>query len=283
MGYTTPDGWLKSFDAALADPTSIEDKKQRYAAQPTETLAAAMGRIYGSLQQRKDSIAAWQQAMKLAGKPRADYAAAAFFQQMPGLAAGESTVADLKTSADAVLSSEGEPASKLLVTLALADLASERKEPALVEPYLQRALKESEGLTDERSKRFRSELLVHEALIVRKDPDLALQLKKAAMPEGWESSAGDLNAFAWWCFQNKLNLPEAEILARKAVDMAEPGKEKAQILDTVAEICNERGDCSDAAELSRRAALEDPSDEHYKKQVARFEELIARKGTTTGA
>ena len=283
IGFTGAERWQKTFDAALADPTSIESKKQRFASQPTAELAAALGRIHGSLRERKESVASFQQAMKLAEAPRSDYASAVFFQQMMGLAADEFTVADLKASADAVMAAPGDPADKLFVAAALSDVASDRNDPSLIQPYAAPALEASAGLTDARSKKLRTEIEVADALLVKKDQVLAVQLMKASMPPGWEQNAGELNDFAGWCFQHKVDMPEAQTLARKAVDLAEPGAEKAQVLDTLAELCNELGNCSDALDLSRRAAKEDPSDEHYTKQVQRFSELNGKKKAATGA
>ena len=50
------------------------------------------------------------------------------------------------------------------------------------------------------------------------------------MNEGWQDNAGDLNNFSWWCFENNENLEETEELGRRGVKLAQPGREKAQIL-----------------------------------------------------
>jgi len=130
----------------------------------------------------------------------------------------------------------------------------------------------------EQYKNERKSLLIANALYVEKDKEKALALKRENQPEGWMDDAGKLNAFAWWCFENNVNLPEAEELARKGVALAKPGKEKAQILDTVAEICNARGDCKDAVTLTEQAIKEDPKSDYYPKQLARFQKALAEKG-----
>jgi hypothetical protein len=82
-----------------------------------------------------------------------------------------------------------------------------------------------------------------------------------------------LNSFAWWCFENKVNLEEAQELALKGVELAEPGKARAQILDTAAEICNALGNCGRAIELIQVAIGEDADNEYYAEQLARFEKI----------
>ena len=113
------------------------------------------------------------------------------------------------------------------------------------------------------------------ALFVEKAPEKAVKLRKANLPEGWLENAEELNGFAWWCFQNRVNLEEAESLARKGVELAANDKTKAEILDTVAEICNARGSCKDAVTYIELAIQADPDSEHYKKQLERFRKLLA--------
>ena len=175
------------------------------------------------------------------------------------------------------------PIDKLFVAGSMADLARDRKDPALFAPYLEPALESSESLTDERAKRMRSDLEISGALLVKGDRDLAVAMKKTSMPAQWEASAGDVNKFAWWCFENQVNLEEAERLARKGADLAKPGEEKAEILDTAAEICNLLGNCDDAVSLAERAAKEDPKEEHYARQLKRFAELRDKKRAESGA
>jgi S-methylmethionine-dependent homocysteine/selenocysteine methylase len=88
-------------------------------------------------------------------------------------------------------------------------------------------------------------------------------------------NAGNLNGFAWWCFENNVNLQEAETLSRKSVKLAEAGREKAMYLDTLAEICNSLGKHREAADLMKSAVAEKPDDDYYQKQLEKFEKLAS--------
>src|SRR5262249_49782755 len=151
-----------------------------------------------------------------------------------------------------------EPVDRLMVADMMADIAKDKKDASLLAPYVEPALSASQNATDERERSLRSDLEISNALLVKGDKDLALSLKRKAMPAGWEEKASGLNEFAWWCFQNQMNLEEAESLARKGVSLAAAGEEKAEILDTAAEICNLLGNCDDAVGLAEQAAKEDP-------------------------
>jgi hypothetical protein len=93
------------------------------------------------------------------------------------------------------------------------------------------------------------------------------------MPEGWDENAGDLNTFSWWCFEHKINLDEAEKLARMGAELAEPGGEKAMILDTLAEIVNLKGKPKEAVKVTKLAIKESPGRKFYQEQLTRFEKL----------
>ena len=119
----------------------------------------------------------------------------------------------------------------------------------------------------------RDALNISYALMVENDKKKAIDLKKASFSEGWEDNPSDLNAFAWWCFENKINLKEADELARKGVKLAKPGREKAMILDTVAEIINLIGFPEESVDLVEQAIKEDPENDFYKKQLDRFTKM----------
>jgi tetratricopeptide (TPR) repeat protein len=147
-------------------------------------------------------------------------------------------------------------------------------------PYLKAALEATEGTQEPGMVKARRSLLLEKALHVDQDFEAAVRLKRDSMPVGWQDSAGDLNNFAWWCFENKVNLEEAEELARTATELAEPGQEKAMILDTLAEICNALGNCGEAVALMQAAMEEDPENEYYRKQLDRFQEILKADSRT---
>jgi tetratricopeptide (TPR) repeat protein len=284
IGFRDAADWLKTFEGATSDLTTVAAKEMRYKQEPTEALAAALGRIHGSLHDPKASVADYREAEKLAGGPKPDYTVAIFYQTFLGQTTQEFTLEEVKASADDVMTIPGvEPIDTLFVASAMADLATDKKDPELLAPYLEPALAASSGLTDERSRKTRADLEVAGALLVKGDKELALSLKRKAMPGGWEQSPSSLNEFAWWCFENQVNLEEAEALARKGAELAPPGPEKAEILDTVAEICNLLGNCDDAVALSEQAAKEDPNNDHYPEQVKRFAGIRDKKNAHAGA
>ena len=51
------------------------------------------------------------------------------------------------------------------------------------------------------------------------------------------------------------------------------------ILDTLAEICNERGNPREAVALIEQAMEQQPESDYYPQQLARFQERLAEAGS----
>jgi tetratricopeptide (TPR) repeat protein len=169
------------------------------------------------------------------------------------------------------------PAAKLELAMLMKYMAGKAGEVERAAPFLEAAFAASEGSTDEEVLKYREYLEVSYVLLVEKDAPKALEMYRQKMPEGWEEDAEQLNRFAWWCFENRINLEEAQELALKGVELAETDSERANILDTAAEICNARGNCDEALEHIKRAIELDPDKEYFKEQLARFEKAAAEQ------
>jgi tetratricopeptide (TPR) repeat protein len=277
IGYTK-DGFIETSQLALADLSTIEQKVARFHQQPTAALAATLARYHGTLREYQESVAMYERAQEL--DPGADYSLEIFDAIFYGARRDQGfTFEDTRAAADRVVASTtSAPADVLDMAYMMSYAASNAGEPAAVVPYLKAAFERSEGVDDERVVSRREGLAPLHALYIEKDEAKAVELKKAAMDEGWMDDAGALNSFAWWCFEHRVNLPEALELADRGIELAEPGRQKAMILDTAAEICNQLDDCQRAVELTQRAINEDPDNDFYKQQLERFEERLAQKG-----
>ena len=131
-----------------------------------------------------------------------------------------------------------------------------------------------EGIEDEDVVTFRTKMGPDYALHIEKDSEKAVELHKAMLPENWNEDPNLLNNIAWWCFENGINLDEAETLARKGIELSDPGTDRANIYDTLAEICNLNGNCGDAVDYIRLAIKDAPDNEYFPKQEKRFEQLL---------
>jgi tetratricopeptide (TPR) repeat protein len=279
IGYSTPASWNVSFNAAMADPTTVTEKEARFAANPTAKDASHLAEIAAASRDYSSAITLYDKAKAL--DPKGDYTFPVFDAKSEMYITGKGGTTTLDEVKQAASAAAASPAITIDDKVGLAQqmraVAHKAEDNQIMVPYLAAAIDATEGPAGEPYKDARKSLLVDHALYVEKNKEKAVELKRASMPEGWQDDAGKLNAFAWWCFENNVNLAEAEELARKGVTLAKPGTEKAQILDTAAEICNARGDCKDAVSLTEQAMKEDPKSDYYPKQLARFQKNVAAK------
>lgn len=282
IGYGTPSSWLDSFETALSDPSTVPQKEARFAEMPTARDAATLARIRAAENRFADAVRLYGEASRLDPATGAEHAGAVFQATYRGMRDGAFSKDDVRAAAETVLAGgAADPDDLATVAFVMARMAREDDDAATAAPYVAKALAAIDA-TDETLAAERKDLLVLDALYVKNDKESAVLLKRDAMEEGWESTPEGLNEFAWWCFENEVNLVEAEGLARKGAALAKAGEEKAMILDTVAEICNLRGDCGEALDLIVQALAEDPENEHYLKQKARFEKCLADRGQARG-
>lgn len=274
-GYGGPGHFLPALELALSDRATHEEKQARFEASPTAKDAQTLARIADTAGRSAEALDLLRRAREL--DPQVEvgeqvlYAAFGRMRTDPDFGfAGFEALAHEEAAREGASTSTVVMAAQMLMSF-----GPRFDQPDAGLPLLERALAAIEKDPTSVDENTRAQLEIVGLLKLSKDFDAAVARKKSSMAEGWMDSASDLNAFAWWCFENGVNLEEAETLARRGADLAEPGKEKAQILDTVAEICNARGDCRDAVTLIEQAIAEAPADAHYKKQLDRFQKLVA--------
>lgn len=276
MGYEKS-YFQEKLSGGLADLTTMEEKRARFEKTPTADAALSFAGYHESRGEYDKAVQFVDRAAALdAGRDvavtRFDYLASGFVRN------GLFSLEEVRKAADAVATKASPSTDDILdVVYQMKSVGQKVKDPSVVAPYLKPALAATAAGDDPGLAREHRILEIDHALYVSGDKAEAVRLKRASMPEGWMTDPGALNAFAWWCFENATNLDEAETLARKGIELAPAGDDRAAILDTAAEICNARGNCDDAVELERRAAAEAPGREFYKKQITRFEEIRASR------
>jgi tetratricopeptide (TPR) repeat protein len=272
------EGFISNIGDATKDLSTIDEKQARFKANPDFKDALALGRYNSATGEFKEAVSYYQQAQQLKTDPKVNYFYEIWANTVDGADEEMFAFDDVRKAANDFMAMENRAGwQNLHVYQRMIGLAKQNKRDDLVTRYLQAGLDATANSDDSDMKALHSNLMVEFSLFVKNDTATAVEFKKASMPDGWLNSAGNLNAFAWWCFENKANLNEAEKLSRKSVELAKPGREKAMNFDTLAEILNARGKTTEALEFEKKAVSEDPSDEFFPKQVARFEELLKGK------
>ncbi len=267
--------FIKTLDDARTDLTTIEEKKARYKALPDLRSAAVLGRYSSAIGEYKDAVNYFRRAYVLSSDTRADYVFDIFENTASGARKNIFTYDDVSQAAEAIINGpKRDPWQVVQVITEMIGIAKNLNKTDDVAKYTQAGLDATSVSDDPDIKNMHSELMVEFALSVKHDTATAVEYKKAAMPDGWQTDAGRLNEFAWWCFENKTNLTEAEQLSRKSIELAKPGREISNCYDTLAEIVNAKGNPKEALELSKKAVTEDPSNKYFPTQVERFQKAV---------
>jgi tetratricopeptide (TPR) repeat protein len=274
-GYEA-DAFLKRTETLLADFIPIEKKLDRFAAAPTLDDALLVAEYHLSTGDYGAAVGAYRKAAEL--DPASDHVMDIFYSSYYGFRDDMFSTTELTTAADAALASSQVKDDDLVLLAQMMTGAARRAEkPQLAAPYLEAAIARTENTTDPDLQESRREILPDYALVVKKDPEKAFAYKKDSLGEGWEENPNQLNSIAWWCFENKIHLDEGYAYAKHGAELADPGADRAMILDTQAEICNAMDDCHQAMEIMKQALAEAPGNARYEKQLKRFSDLVAEK------
>jgi tetratricopeptide (TPR) repeat protein len=272
-GYDTADEFIEDVNEAIADPTTIAEKKARFEAGPTARDASLLGNYHMTRKEGPEAVEYLTTAIELG--PDEGHEHDLFTATYIGFSNEDFSAEELKVVADQAIASPNLDAEQLVDVARSTVRALGDDDPEGAAVYIAAGLAASEGTDDPELLKDRQGLLISEALLVKNDPELALGLVREGLPEGWEEDAGRLNGFAWWCFENEVNLEEAEMLARKGAELAEDDAQKGQILDTAAEIAYLRGNQAEAVALIQQAIDLNPDSEGYGKQLDRFSGSVA--------
>ncbi len=268
--------FIETLDDAMTDLSTIEDKLASYEKKPTARIAEVLGRYSSSLDEYVNAVNYYGTAQKIKDTPSDDYTYEIFKNTSYGLEGEHFTFEDVLVAADNVVKSQtAEPEEVVRTAISVTRMAKKNNRLDIIGPYIETGLKITSQADDPEAKDAYNQLMVEKSLHITGDKKAAVKYKMATMSDGWLEDAGKLNGFCWWCFENSVNLEDAERLSRKSVELADPGRRKAMNLDTLAEICNALDNCHEAVELIKMAMAEDPESKHYPEQLERFEEILA--------
>ena len=271
---------FENLESGLADQSTIEEKAERFAKNPDANTAKVLAGYHETKGEIKEAVTFYNQAGGL--DPENDYAYELYSLYRSGLRHKIYSLQEVESVADKALASKTVSAeAKVRVYAGMAAYITDDQKSKKILSYIEDGYNYASQLSEKNPEWAINELNITHALYIDKNEEKAVNLKKDSMKEGWQDNAGDLNSFSWWCFENNVNLEESEDLGRRGVKLAQPGHEKAMILDTVAEIVYLRGNPKEAVRLMEIAVKEDPESNYYPKQIEKFKSIASSKQATS--
>ncbi len=278
IGYPGDEAWARFAKGAAADRRTIARKLAAHQEQPTAALARSLANHATTSYDFKGAVGHFQTARDLDADRADEYTEQILTYMYYGASDGVFTFDEVEAEAKpAFHAPEAEIGDRYELASMLTEVARSTGEPARAAPYLSAALELDHDPDDPAQAEMRSDLAIDAALIVDGDPERAVALKRAALPEDWRETDLGLVRFAWWCFQNEVNLDEAFELALKSHELAGDDKGRARGLRVAAEICAVKGDCGQAVDYMKRAVALHPDRDSYKARLEHFEALLAEQ------
>ena len=271
QGYTGAARFISALNDALRDLTTIGERETRFKAQPTYDDALFLAKYYSDAGSYLKAADFFRKAREFSPSPGVHIYYKIFESLANAVWADSAKFADVLPVADAVLDYRPlDPRSITLVASNITRLARDKDKTAEIGKYLDAGISITAGRQDKKSLEANALFRADSALYIANDTVKALQITKGSLGNGWESKPDKFYDFAKWCLERKIDLGEAEAFTRRAVGMASPGKFKAKVLNTLAEIRIARGDTSDAIKILDEAIDEDPDDDFYTRQWNRL-------------
>ncbi|MCB1041880.1 MAG: thioredoxin family protein [Acidobacteria bacterium] len=245
----------------LKDPRTIAAKIAGFEQSPSAPAALAIAKFRESESNYKDALAYYEKAAEL--DPKTDVAQSSYWCRFMLFKDGEGKAEAVIDAAQNLLKTKQDSETTSFVLSTISDVSKEAYTDLLKQNY--------ERLSaDKEAQRAASHFKVDYLLLVEQDKQGAYEAKLANLSDDWQTQPNELNNVAWWCFENNVMLAEARGYAVKGIALSEPGRGKAMILDTLAEIEHALGNTGEAIKYMEQAIAEDGASNYYKKQLDRF-------------
>ena len=271
-GYTGADRFLRSFNGALRNLTTIADRIVAFDQMQNRDEALFLASYHSDISEFIKAAEYFQRAQTLPGQIAdysyqifENYANAAWNDQIP--------LDDVLPFADSVVDGRRKNLKNIGdVAQLISKLARRREATDKIGKYLQAGIVATGTRRDDEGRRLHVDLKADQALYVNGDTLGALEIKKAGFGENWDTDMNNYFPFASFCFERRINLEEAQRFALTASERASDGPFKAKHLSLLANICEARGLIIDALRFAEQAVSQDPDRESYTKQLDRIKE-----------
>ncbi len=277
IGYPGPQKWAEFVAAGGKDRRPIEKKKASYEQKPSLDLAKSLANYASTASRYRDAVEYFQKARELDPANAPDYTQEIMYSLYYGAGDKVFTADEVRAEADYAFASEGASAAdQVEYASMITALAGDMDDPQLAVPYLKQALQASEGTTDEDVASTRIELEIAYALIAENDKEKALALKKSTLDADWREDLRGVNRFAYWCFENQVNLAEAEELVLAGIEKSgDDDTMRNRYLNTAAELAHLDGRNGEAVAFIQRILETDPDRGYFQRQLVRFENALS--------
>lgn len=273
VGYTGgAKALVNMLNRALEDPATIDERIARFNANPTTFEALFLAGYYSGIGENMRAVEYYRKAIGLSKGTGFDYSYKIFENIANAVWDDKIPFDEVIPAADAVLGTGRNKNDIINVARLMTRLAVKASRLDILEKYLKAGIAASAGSKDKKSRETYTGLRADYALYITGDTSRAISIKKSSMDPGWDQNRDQFYMFAKWCLIRKINLAEAEMYVRKAVDLVYPGKYRARVYSTLADILEAEGKIEEAVNTVNMAIEQDRENDYYPEQLKRIQE-----------
>jgi tetratricopeptide (TPR) repeat protein len=259
----------RRLEQAVAAPQTLEQRLAEFEKAPAAGTALELGRELYELERYPEALALCRRAGALDPAQEADASRWVLAAAANGSRAGTVPADAVKPAYERYLALHADEAGAAnTAALHLAVGLSKGQDNAYLQPRLDAAIAALEQANDPEQKATLEQLRIVRARAIEQDPAKAIRLKKESLGTGWEEDPAQLSEFARFLERNDLDLAEAESAARRAVELAEPGRERSRAAETLARVLEQRGQRGAAIAALEEAQKNAPYDKGLKRRLA---------------
>ncbi len=256
---------------ALTDLTTVEERITRFKTKATFEDALFIAGYYSGIRENVKAVEFYRKSLELGKGSGFDYSYKIFENIANAVWKDELAFDEVIPAADAVLGMVKKNDKNIVdVARLMTRLAVKAGQLDKLKKYLKAGIEVSALSKNQQMQSANIDLQADYALYIEKDVQKAIGIKKTTMARGWQDNRDAYYMFAKWCLIRKINLDEAEMFVRKTLPQVQPGKYRARVFTTLAEILEANNKIDGALEARKNAVAHDPENDYYQKELERL-------------
>ncbi len=259
----------QQLEQALGPPSTLEQRIAEFEKAPTADAALNLGNELFAQERYSEALALFRQAGTLDPKQEANASRWVLAAAASGARAGTVPADAVKPAYERYLALHTDDSGAAdTAVLYLAVGLSKGQDNTYLQPRLDAAIAALEKSEDAEKKQSLEQLQIIRARTIENDEAKAIALKQKTLGEGWQDDPEQLSEFARFLLRNDLDPAEAERVARRAVELSEPGRERSRAAETLARVLEKRGRRDEAIAALETALKGAPYDQGLKRRLA---------------
>lgn len=262
---------VNTLSNALTDLTTVDERLARFKTGQSLDDALFIANYYSGTGENVKAVEYYRKSLELGKESGIDYSYKIFENIANAVWKDELEFEEVIPAADAVLRAEKKNTKNIVdVARLMVRLAVKADKIDILKKYLKAGIEISSLSKNKQIQAANIDLQADYALYIEKDTAKAIGIKKTSLGKGWQDKRDSYYMFAKWCLIRKINLEEAEMFARKTLPQVHPGKYRARVYTTLAEILEAGNKIDGALEARKNAVAHDPDNDYYQKELERL-------------